>query len=59
MIAYVTIQDFAGNDEPFGGKVLVMSGDFRQVLPVIPKASRPKIVASTIKHWIGWLNTYF
>jgi ATP-dependent DNA helicase PIF1 len=31
-----------------------MSGDFRQCLPVIPKASRPQIVASTITHSLFW-----
>ena len=29
---------------PFGGKVVVLAGDFRQCLPVIPAASRPAIV---------------
>jgi hypothetical protein len=29
---------------PFGGRVIVFGGDFRQVLPVIPKATRPQIV---------------
>lgn len=28
-------------DIPFGGKVVVLGGDFRQILPVIPKATRP------------------
>jgi ATP-dependent DNA helicase PIF1 len=27
---------------PFGGKVVVLGGDFRQILPVIPKGSRDK-----------------
>ena len=30
-----TMRDVTGNDEPFGGKVLVLGGDFRQILPVI------------------------
>ena len=30
-----TLRDIAGSDEPFGGKVLVLGGDFRQILPVI------------------------
>jgi ATP-dependent DNA helicase PIF1 len=33
---------------------LNISGDFRQCLPVIPKASRPQIVASTITHSPFW-----
>ncbi|XP_073138699.1 uncharacterized protein [Henckelia pumila] len=34
-----TLQDLVGNKEPFGGKVVLLSGDFMQVLPVIPKAT--------------------
>ncbi|KAG2212474.1 hypothetical protein INT45_013811, partial [Circinella minor] len=33
---------------PFGGKVVVFGGDFRQVLPVIPNAERPRIVAQCL-----------
>jgi len=32
------------NDLPFGGKVVVFGGDFRQVLPVIQKGKREQIV---------------
>ncbi len=31
-----TLRDLTDRNEPFGGIVFVMSGDFRQVLPVIP-----------------------
>ena len=33
----------------FGGKVILVSGDFRQLLPVIPRANRAKIVSHTLK----------
>ncbi|XP_074580731.1 uncharacterized protein LOC141837184 [Curcuma longa] len=33
---------------PFGGKTVVFGGDFRQILPVIPKGSRQDIVHATI-----------
>ena len=36
-------------DTPFGGKVLVLGGDFRQVLPVIPRATRLQIIRKSLK----------
>lgn len=44
-------QDFCSNNLPFGGKVVVLSGDFRQVLPVIPQASRAHVISMTILKW--------
>ncbi|XP_074277584.1 uncharacterized protein LOC141601219 [Silene latifolia] len=35
-------------EKPFGGKVVVFGGDFRQILPVIPKGSRQDIVGAAI-----------
>eukprot|EP00959_Pyramimonas_sp_CCMP1952_P129370 2705354-Pyramimonas_sp.AAC.1 len=32
---------------PFGGKVVVLSGDYRQLLPVVPRAGRGQIVSAT------------
>ena len=34
------LRDLLANDLPFGGKVLVLGGDFRQVLPVMPHCAR-------------------
>ena len=34
-----TLRDVTGVDEPFEGKIMLLSGDFRQCLPVIPNAS--------------------
>ncbi|KAK9705842.1 hypothetical protein RND81_07G086300 [Saponaria officinalis] len=34
--------------EPFGGKVVVFGGDFRQTLPVVPKGSRADIVHASL-----------
>jgi ATP-dependent DNA helicase PIF1 len=39
---------------PFGGKVVVLGGDFRQILPVIPKGTRHKIVKATINSSPLW-----
>ncbi|XP_016199089.1 uncharacterized protein LOC107640051 [Arachis ipaensis] len=35
-------------DAPFGGKIVVLGGDFRQIFPVIPRSSREEIVHSCI-----------
>ncbi|CAF5082287.1 unnamed protein product, partial [Rotaria sp. Silwood1] len=47
-------QDLMGIKTPFGGKVVVLGGDFRQVLTVIKKESRCAIIASTIKKSSVW-----
>ncbi|XP_057747753.1 uncharacterized protein LOC130966949 [Arachis stenosperma] len=39
---------------PFGGKVVVLGGDFRQVLPVILKGSRAEIVMASINSSVLW-----
>ncbi|XP_057416043.1 uncharacterized protein LOC130710709 [Lotus japonicus] len=43
-----------GNDIPFGGKVVVLGGDFRQILPVISKSSRSEIVGSAVNSSYLW-----
>ncbi|CAH9124528.1 unnamed protein product [Cuscuta epithymum] len=40
--------------KPFGGKTVVLGGDFRQILPVIPKGSRHDIVRATINSSYLW-----
>lgn len=30
------LRDLCGNESPFGGVVILLAGDFRQTLPVIP-----------------------
>ncbi|XP_031111962.1 uncharacterized protein LOC116015935 [Ipomoea triloba] len=39
---------------PFGGKIVVLGGDFRQILPVIPKGTRQDIVGATINSSYLW-----
>ena len=43
-------------DLPFGGKAVVLGGDFRQVLPVMPHASRDDILSHSIKNSPLWRN---
>ena len=42
------LRDLTGDSRAFGGKVLVLGGDFRQLLPVMPGANEPEQVANTI-----------
>ena len=48
------LQDVNDSKSPFGGKVIVFSGDFRQVLPVIPKSKRDDIInTSLVTSYLG------
>lgn len=38
-----------GVDRPFGGKVIVFLGDFRQVLPVVPRGTTYQMVNASLK----------
>ncbi|GAU10475.1 hypothetical protein TSUD_421880, partial [Trifolium subterraneum] len=42
------------SDKIFGGKVVVFGGDFRQILPVIPRGSRSDIVHASINASYIW-----
>ena len=45
-----SLRDLMGNPhQPFGGKIILLAGDFRQCLPVVPGASR----AGTVSHCIN------
>ena len=48
------IRDIINTDKPFGGKLMLLGGDFRQVLPVIPGASRSYQILSSIKYSKTW-----
>ncbi|XP_019197737.1 PREDICTED: uncharacterized protein LOC109191566 [Ipomoea nil] len=41
---------------PFGGKIVVLGGDFHQILPVIPKGTRQDIVGATINSSYLWAH---
>jgi len=42
------------DDIPFGGIVVCFSSDFRQTLPVIPRANRAEVVSSCLKNSRLW-----
>jgi hypothetical protein len=45
-----TLCDLTDRNEPFGGIVFIMSGDFHQVLLVIPRGSHVDIIFASIKN---------
>jgi hypothetical protein len=49
-----TLVDITKVDAPFGGKVVVLSRDFRQILPVIVHGTRAEIVKASIKQSFLW-----
>ncbi|XP_020999382.2 uncharacterized protein LOC110281456 [Arachis duranensis] len=51
----MSVTDQHKTHQTFGGKIVVLRGDFRQILPVIPKGSRHDILASAINSSHLWL----
>jgi len=54
MVVNRLLKDIMENDVFFGGKVIVLGGDFRQVLPVVPQGSRRLTIQNCIKHSPIW-----
>ena len=50
----IGLRDITNDDKPFGGKIMVVSGDFRQCLPVIPNANRAEIVNAALNRSNLW-----
>lgn len=48
------LQDIMQKNEPFGGKIMLLGGDFRQVLPVVEKGSRRDFVEVCLKMSVLW-----
>ncbi|GKB91053.1 uncharacterized protein Tco_0963325 [Tanacetum coccineum] len=44
-----TMQDIMGDSRAFGGKVMVMGADFRQVLPVVRRGTRAQVVDASLR----------
>ena len=47
-------RDITNNDTLFGGKVILLSGDFRQILPVVRKARPAEIIEVCLKSSYLW-----
>ncbi|KAL7085980.1 hypothetical protein ACP275_14G310800 [Erythranthe tilingii] len=46
--------DPENENKPFGGKIVVCGGDFRQILPVVPKGTRQQVVSASINSSHLW-----
>ena len=51
-----TLRDVRQNDDIMGGLLFVLSGDFRQILPVIPRGTRANEVHSCLKSSVLWCS---
>jgi ATP-dependent DNA helicase PIF1 len=50
-----SLRDIMGRSHlPFGGKTIVLGGDFRQILPVVQKGSRAQIVGASLRRSYLW-----
>ncbi|XP_076955208.1 uncharacterized protein LOC143629951 [Bidens hawaiensis] len=49
-----SLKDIFQSELPFGGKVIVFGGDFRQILPVVPGGSRQQIVNASLSSSYIW-----
>jgi ATP-dependent DNA helicase PIF1 len=50
-----SLRDIMGRSHlPFGGKTVILSGDFKQVLPVVRKGSRAQIVGASLQRSYLW-----
>ena len=50
----VLLRDITQVEKPFGGKFMFLGGDFRQVLPVVPRAGREQTIQQCIIHSHLW-----
>ncbi len=48
------LDDAQATDKIFGGKTMVLGGDFRQILPVVPKGGREDIVSASLLRSYFW-----
>ena len=47
-IANNSLQNICSNKIPFSGKLIILGGDFRQILPVVKNITKHIIVEKTI-----------
>jgi ATP-dependent DNA helicase PIF1 len=49
-----TLRDIMNVQQPFGGKTIVLGGDFRQTLPIVPRGNQASITNATLKKSHLW-----
>ncbi|CAN6685077.1 unnamed protein product [Malus baccata var. baccata] len=49
-----TFRDLTDIDLPFGGKIMIFGGDFRQVLPVIRKGTKSELIQASVVKASFW-----
>ncbi|GFV55238.1 ATP-dependent DNA helicase [Trichonephila clavipes] len=49
-----TLRDFRGNRRIFGGALILLSGDFRQTLPIIPRSTSTDELHACLKSSVLW-----
>ncbi|XP_055307038.1 uncharacterized protein LOC129571291, partial [Sitodiplosis mosellana] len=49
-----TMQDLRGNGRIFGGALILLSGDFRQILPVVPRSTPADEINACLKFSFLW-----
>ncbi|XP_077199856.1 uncharacterized protein LOC143840327 isoform X2 [Paroedura picta] len=48
------LKELMSSNKPFGGKLLILGGDFRQTLPVVRPSNRTTAIEATIKYHPLW-----
>ena len=51
-----TFQWIRNSDKPFGGVIVLFSGDWRQMLPIVRNAGKTEIINATLKSSYLWEN---
>ncbi|XP_021727193.1 ATP-dependent DNA helicase PIF1-like [Chenopodium quinoa] len=49
-----SLRDLTGVDVPFGGKVVVFGGDFRQILPIVQKGTKAQTIDACLVRSTLW-----
>uniref|UniRef100_A0A0K8UVS5 ATP-dependent DNA helicase n=1 Tax=Bactrocera latifrons TaxID=174628 RepID=A0A0K8UVS5_BACLA len=49
-----TLRDLRGNQKLFGGAMILLAGDFRQTLPVIPRSTAADEINACLKTSVLW-----